>query len=81
MTIKDILARMGESPHSVQASHLARVCSHFFGDPRQNTTSHRVYKTPWPGDPRLSIQRGKSGEAKPYQVRQILNAIEKLEEE
>jgi hypothetical protein len=41
-------------------------------------SSHRVYKTPWPGDPRVNIQNAK-GKAKPYQVRQVLLAIEKLE--
>jgi hypothetical protein len=36
-----------------------------------------VIKTPWPGDPRVNIQNAK-GKAKPYQVRQVLQAIEKL---
>ena len=40
-----------------------------------------VFKTPWPGDPRVNIQRSRGGEAKPYQVRQVLKAIEKLNEE
>ncbi|MEO7760863.1 MAG: toxin HicA, partial [Casimicrobiaceae bacterium] len=35
-------------------------------------------KSPWPGDPRVNIQ-GAKGKAKPYQVRQILQAIDKLE--
>ena len=49
-----------------------------FGEPRQRGTSHRVYRTPWPGDPRVNIQNDK-GKAKPYQVRQAVKAIEKLE--
>jgi hypothetical protein len=36
-----------------------------------------VFKTPWAGDPRVNIQSAK-GKAKPYQVRQVLSAIEKL---
>jgi hypothetical protein len=60
---------------------LLAVCVHFFGPPRQSGTSHAVFKTPWPGDPRVNIQRSRSGEAKPYQVRQVLKAIEKLNEE
>jgi hypothetical protein len=36
-----------------------------------------VIKAPWPGDPRVNIQNAK-GKAKPYQVRQVLQAIEKL---
>jgi hypothetical protein len=50
----------------------------FFGDPRQDGTSHAVFKTPWIGDPRINIQDAK-GKAKPYQVRQVLLAIDKLE--
>jgi hypothetical protein len=36
-----------------------------------------VFKTPWPGDPRVNIQNDK-GKAKAYQVRQVLEAISKL---
>ncbi|MEI8355961.1 MAG: toxin HicA, partial [Deltaproteobacteria bacterium] len=42
--------------------------------------SHRVYKTPWIGDPRVNIQNEK-GRAKRYQVKQVLKAIERLENE
>ena len=54
------------------------ICDEYFGPPRQIGTSHRIYRTPWPGDPRVNIQNYK-GMAKPYQVRQVLKAIEKLE--
>jgi hypothetical protein len=37
-----------------------------------------VYRTPWPGDPRVNIQ-DRDGMAKRYQVRQVLRAIERLE--
>jgi hypothetical protein len=37
-----------------------------------------VFKTPWPGDPRVNIQNG-NGQAKAYQVRQVLAAIDKKE--
>lgn len=39
--------------------------------------SHAVFKTPWPGDPRVNIQEEK-GKAKVYQVRQVLAAIDRL---
>ena len=55
----------------------SKVCDHFFGEPRQSKSSHRVYKTPWSGNPRVNIQNDK-GQAKPYQVRQVLEAIDKL---
>ena len=57
---------------------LARICAHYFGEPRQKGTSHHVYKTPWQGDPRVNIQN-KKGKAKPDRVKQVLAAISKLE--
>jgi len=56
----------------------AKVCEHFFGEPRQRGSSHRVYRMPWAGDPRVNIQDD-HGRAKPYQVKQVLAAIEKRE--
>ena len=50
----------------------------YFGKPRQDGSIHAIYKTPWPGDPRVNIQNAK-GKAKPYQVRQVLLAIELME--
>jgi hypothetical protein len=55
-------------------------CDFFFGKARQGGSSHRLYKTPWQGDPRVNIQNDK-GMAKPYQVRQVLRAIDRLEAE
>jgi hypothetical protein len=34
-------------------------------------------KTPWPGNPRVIVQSDK-GKTKPYQVRQVLLAIERI---
>ena len=42
--------------------------------------SHAVFKTPWLGDLRVNIQND-HGKAKTYQVRQVLQAIEKLKEQ
>ena len=75
-----ILAAMKRSPQNVRFAELAKVCDHFFGLPRQHGTSHRVYRTPWPGDPRVNIQNER-GRAKAYQVKQVLRAIERLEVE
>jgi hypothetical protein len=36
-----------------------------------------VFKMPWPGDPRVNLQDSSEG-AKPYQVRQLLAAIDRL---
>ena len=66
------------NPKDVRFSELCKICDHFFGEPRQKKSSHRIYKTPWQCDPRVNIQNNK-GKAKIYQVKQVLLAIEKLE--
>lgn len=68
---------MKREPSSVRFADLMKVCMHYFGDARQGGTSHAVFKTPWAGDPRVNIQ-GDKGRAKAYQVRQVLQAIERL---
>ncbi|BAZ84775.1 toxin HicA [Dolichospermum compactum] len=75
--MKKILAELKNNPQNVNFTDLVKVCTHYFGEPRQQGTSHCVYKMPWGGDPRVNIQSDK-GKAKPYQVRQVLDAIEKL---
>ena len=76
--IPDILAKIRRNPKGVRFSDLCKVCDHHFGIARMSGSSHRVYKTPWAGDPRVNIQNAK-GKAKPYQVRQVLLAIQRLE--
>lgn len=78
--IDQILEQMRQSPNGIRFADLCRICDHFFGEARQRKSSHRVYKTPWQGDPRVNIQNAK-GKAKSYQVKQILKAIERLEYE
>ena len=74
----DILAQMKRNPRDIRFSDLCRVCDHYFGDARQSSGSHRVYKTPWHGDPRVNIQN-RRGLARAYQVKQVLRAIERVE--
>jgi hypothetical protein len=78
--VDDIVAQMRRNPKGVRFADACRVCDHYFGQPRQKGSSHRVYKTPWQGDPRVNIQNAK-GKAKAYQVKQVLKAIERLEYE
>ena len=73
-----ILDLMQREPANVRFNDLRKVCEAYFGKPRQSGTSHAIFKTPWAGDPRINIQDQK-GKAKPYQVRQVLLAIDKLE--
>ncbi len=79
-TVEDIVSDMRGSPRGVRFSDLCRVCEKYFGQPRQKGTSHRIYRTPWQGDPRVNIQDDK-GRAKAYQVRQVLKAVERWEYE
>jgi hypothetical protein len=76
--IDDILAQMKRNPKDIRFADLCKVCEKFFGEPRKGTGSHRIYKTPWQGDPRINIQNFE-GKAKAYQVKQVLMALEKLE--
>ena len=75
--IEKILSQMRRGPAQVRYADLYKVCVAYFGDPRQGGSSHAVFKTPWPGDPRVNIQNVE-GKAKPYQVRQVLKAIDKM---
>jgi len=76
--VTEIVTQMRNNSAGIRFADLCKVCDHYFGRPRQLSSSHRVYKTPWPGDPRVNIQNSK-GRAKTYQVRQVLKAIERKE--
>ncbi len=76
--VEAIVAAMRRNPKNIRFQDLCKVCDYYFGEPRQKGSRHRIYKTPWPGDPRVNIQNHK-GMAKAYQVRQVLKAIDKLE--
>ncbi|GAA2175623.1 hypothetical protein GCM10009846_26230 [Agrococcus versicolor] len=80
-SIERILEQMRRAPARVRFDDVAKVCAHHFGAPRTSGSSHRVYRTPWRGDPRVNIQRSKDGSAKPYQVKQVLWAIDRLAKE
>ncbi|MCL4415484.1 MAG: toxin HicA [Actinobacteria bacterium] len=72
---KDMLS----NPKNVKFDDLLKICIKHFGNPRTKG-SHHIFKTPWKGDPRINIQKeGKM--AKPYQVKLVLKALEKLEVE
>lgn len=79
--IEKILEKARNRPKSLTYNELCQLCDHYFGQPRMEGGSHRVYKMPWVGDPRINIQQGskKKSQVKPYQVKQVLQAIDKLE--
>jgi hypothetical protein len=74
-----ILEQMRREPTNVRFNDLYKVCETHFGKARQSGSSHAIFKTPWQGDPRVNIQND-HGKAKAYQVRQVLEAIDKLKE-
>jgi hypothetical protein len=77
-SIEDIVTDMKRNPKGIRFDDLCKVCDHYFGESRQKGSSHRIYKTPWRGDPRVNIQNDR-GKAKAYQIKQVLKAIEQLE--
>lgn len=79
-SIDDVLNDMRANPKGIRFANLCRVCDHYFSAARQCGTSHRIYRMPWRGDPRVNIQHDK-GIAKAYQVRQVLKAITRLQRE
>jgi predicted RNA binding protein YcfA (HicA-like mRNA interferase family) len=63
---------------NVHFKYLLKLCIKLFGSPRIKG-SHHIFKMPWEGNPRINLQRdGKM--VKPYQVKQVIAAIKKLEE-
>jgi hypothetical protein len=70
---------MRADPAGISFSDAIKIAGHYFGEGRQSG-SHVVFKMPWPGDPRVNLQKvGKNG-AKAYQVRQLLAALERMEQ-
>ena len=67
------------NPKNVKFEDLIKICTQYFGTPRISG-SHHIFKTPWKGDPRINIQK-EGNMAKPYQVKIVSKALDKLEME
>ena len=65
---------------NVKFTRLMKIAKDFFGEPRNQGSSHYPFKVPWQGEPRINLQQGKQGKAKPYQVKQVRLALIKLKE-
>ena len=50
-----LLEQMRNNPQNIKFIDLCKVCENYFGKARQVKSSHRIYKTPWQGDPRVNI--------------------------
>jgi hypothetical protein len=68
------------NPKNVKFDDLIKLCEHYFGKARNNGSSHYFFKTPWTGKPLINLQRDKNNKkmAKPFQVKQVKEAIDKL---
>lgn len=56
-----------------------KVAKHYFGMPRKDGTSQHVFKTGSQTDSLVNLQESKDGKAKAYQVRQLLEAVDRVE--
>ncbi len=65
---------------NIRFNRLVTVCENYFGKARMSG-SHHIFKTPWSGDPRINLQKVKGGIAKNYQIRQVIQALKRLEEQ
>ncbi|PWF25482.1 toxin HicA [Corticimicrobacter populi] len=76
--IGKIIRLMRTQPTNVRYADAVALCTVLFGAPRRTAGSHVIFKTPWPGDPRINLQ-WQGNKAKSYQIRQILEAIDRLD--
>lgn len=56
-----------------------KVATEFFG-PTRIKGSHHIFKMPWSGNPMVNLQPD-GNKAKGYQVKQLVQALRKLEAE
>lgn len=77
MSIEEALEAL-KSDSNIKFKDLLKICESFFKGPRIEG-SHHIFKTPWRGQPWVNIQKdGKM--AKAYQVKQVREALKKLQE-
>jgi hypothetical protein len=76
--LDDQIEKLEREKRNTRFASLVRICQENFGCERIKG-SHHIFKTPWPGDPRINLQKVR-GSAKPYQVEQVIAALERLRE-
>ena len=64
--------------NNISYRDLVSLCEERFGESRQKG-SHVIFKTGLSSDPLITLQSDSNGKAKPYQVRQVLKAIDAIE--
>jgi hypothetical protein len=80
-SLDKIEVKARSAPGSMSFTDAVKLATSYFGDPRQGSGSHvAIFKMPWQGDLRINLQN-KDGKAKPYQVSELIKAIDRLKEE
>lgn len=74
MSIDEAIEELEGNEGNIRFERLLTICEVFYDKPRIKG-SHHIFKTPWPGDPRINVQAAKGGKANPYQVRQVVQAL------
>jgi predicted RNA binding protein YcfA (HicA-like mRNA interferase family) len=76
MNPRKTLAKARNNPADVRFSDLLGLVVALGWQADRTSGSHQIFRHPL-GAERLNLQPGKDGKAKPYQVRQILDAIDR----
>jgi hypothetical protein len=80
-SVEKIEAAARRSSSSISFTDAVKLATAYFCERRSGSGSHvAIFKMPWQGDPRVNLQN-KDGNAKPYQVTQMLKAIDRMKEE
>lgn len=79
MSLDEALEALENSRLNVCFRVLVACCVQFFGEYRRRG-SHYIFKMPWAGNPRINLQEN-GGDAKPYQVQQVIRALKRLKEQ
>lgn len=79
--IDDDIEWLRQHKKNARFDDLLKICEAHFGRPRFSS-GHYIFPTPWPLDPRVNLQCDKKNkkDVKPYQVNQVIRALEKLKE-
>lgn len=68
-----LLEHLRNNPDGVRFADALKVARHHFGEPRING-SHHIFATP--SGQIVNLQEAKNGQAKGYQVKQLLEVID-----
>lgn len=74
--IRNLLSELTGKEKNIKFSRLLKICEDVFGGSRISG-GHHIFKTPWPGDPRINLQKA-GNMAKPYQVKQVIESLKKF---